>query len=87
MELALWKISLNENNYQYKMVQCQKKGNADESITRRQCHITCGADAMIGHVLPYLITESDEESESESIASSKEKGMENASVLSQSHYE
>jgi hypothetical protein len=34
---------------------CQKKMKADESSTRRQCRITCGADIVIRSVLPFLI--------------------------------
>ena len=59
-------ISLNENKYQKTMVWCQRKEKADESILRRQCRITCGADVVIGHALPYLITVRDEESDSDS---------------------
>jgi hypothetical protein len=65
LELALWKISLNENNYLEEMVQRQKKIKTDKSSMRRHCRIICGADVLIGHVLPYLIAESDEESDSE----------------------
>ena len=37
----------------------------DESSTRQQCRLTCGADVVIQHVLPYLIiTVADEESDS-----------------------
>ena len=35
----------------------------DESNVRRQCRITCGADAVIRHVLSYLISTEDEESD------------------------
>jgi hypothetical protein len=70
LELALWKISLNENNYQEEMVQRQKKIKTDKSSIRRPCRIICGADVLIGHVLPYLITESDEESDSDSESTS-----------------
>jgi hypothetical protein len=37
---------------------------------RGQCRITCGADVVIRHVLPYLITVADEEFESDSEADS-----------------
>jgi hypothetical protein len=70
LELALWKISLNENNYQEEMVQRQKKIKADKSSMRRHCRIICGADVLIGHVLPYLITVVDEESDSDSESTS-----------------
>ena len=42
----------------------------DESNVRRQCRITCGADVVIRHVLPYLITVADDEFESDSEADS-----------------
>lgn len=42
--------------------------DTDESSIRRQCRITCGADVVIRHILPYLITATDEESVSESDA-------------------
>lgn len=37
----------------------------DVSSIRRQCRITCGVDVVIRHVLPYLVTVSDEESDSD----------------------
>jgi hypothetical protein len=58
MELVLWTMRMNENSYQI------KKEN-DESSLRRQCRITCGADVIIRHILPYLITVGDEESDSD----------------------
>ena len=51
LELVLWKMRLNENSHQIK---------TDESSMRRQCRVTCGADVVIRHVLPYLITVGDE---------------------------
>jgi hypothetical protein len=56
LELALWKLRMNANIIQEKATHCQKKENPDESNMRRQCRITCGADVVIRHVLPYLIT-------------------------------
>ena len=72
LELALWKISLNRNNYQKKLTRCQKKVKIEESDIRRKCRIICGADVVIEHVLSYLITadeDVDSDSESDSIAS------------------
>ena len=51
LELALWQMRLNENSHQIK---------TDESSMRRQCRITCGADVVIRHVLPYINTVGDE---------------------------
>jgi len=47
---------MNENIPQGEATHCQKKIKTDESSIRRQCHITCGADIVIRHVLPHLIT-------------------------------
>ena len=33
----------------------RKKGKTDESSVRQHCRVICGADAVIGHVLPYLL--------------------------------
>jgi hypothetical protein len=35
---------------------------ADESIVRSQKRVTCGADVVIGHVLPFLINTGDGDS-------------------------
>ena len=66
LELALWKLRMNENIPQEEV--CRKKMKTNESSIRQQCRITCGADAIIRHVLPYLIDVADEESDSESDA-------------------
>jgi hypothetical protein len=55
LELALWKLMMNEMLLPEKATQCQKKMKTDELSIRRQCRITCGADVVIQHVLPYLI--------------------------------
>jgi hypothetical protein len=55
LELVLWKLSMNENNSQKE---------AAQSSIRRQCRTTCGADAVICHVLPYLIAVAGDESAS-----------------------
>ena len=52
LELALWKLRMNAS-------QLQKKIKTDELSIRRQCRITCGADVIIRHVLPYLIDVAD----------------------------
>ena len=63
-ELALWKLRMNENIPLEVTTNRHKKIKSDESIIRRQCRITCGADVVIRHVLPYLIAVGDEESDS-----------------------
>jgi hypothetical protein len=70
LELALWKLRMNQNIPQEEVSPCRKKIKTDESSIRQQCHITCGADIVIQHILPYLITATDEESESDYYASS-----------------
>ena len=55
LELALWKNTLDENGHKRKTTRCQKKLRSDESIIRQHCRVTCGADVVIGHVLPFLI--------------------------------
>jgi hypothetical protein len=66
LELALWKLRMNEKIPQEEGSHCQKKIKTDESSIRRQCRITCGADVVIRHVLPYLVTVAVEESDSDS---------------------
>ena len=52
LELAVWKIKLDELN-------CQRLGKKrrkiEDSDLRNQCRISCGADIVIEHVLNYLI--------------------------------
>jgi hypothetical protein len=68
LELALWKLSMNEKFSPEEATPRQKKIKTDESNIRRQCRIICGADVIIRHILPYLIAATDEESDSESDA-------------------
>jgi hypothetical protein len=56
LEIALWKMKMNDKSFKENMTQHQKKIKADESIIRQQCRVACGADVVIGHVLPYLIS-------------------------------
>jgi len=49
LELALWKYKMIESD-------TRKKRKRDAGSTfREQCRINCGADIVIGHVLPYLL--------------------------------
>jgi hypothetical protein len=73
LELAVWKLRINENIPQ--ISHCQKKMKTDESSIRRQCRITCGADVVIRHVLPYLIIATDEEFDSYAESSSDEESI------------
>ena len=57
IELALWKVrmTMNENIHQEFMCSRQKKVRVDQSEFRWHCRLTCGANVVIGHVLPFLI--------------------------------
>jgi hypothetical protein len=55
LELALWKMNMSKNGHQDRATQSQQKMTADDSIIRSQNRVTCGADVVIGHVLPFLI--------------------------------
>ena len=66
LELALWKMRMNEESHNEKSTRRQKKGKTDESSVRQHCRVTCGADVVIGRVLPYLLMSTvDQESDSE----------------------
>jgi hypothetical protein len=56
LELVLWKMMMNEKSHQDMATQSQKKIKSDEASLRQHYRITCGADVIIGHVLPFLIT-------------------------------
>jgi hypothetical protein len=56
LELALWKMNMTKNGHQDRATQSQKKMKADDANVRSQDRVTCGADVVIGHVLPFLIT-------------------------------
>jgi hypothetical protein len=60
LELALWKMKMNEKKSKDVPTPSQKKVKTDESITRQQCRVTCGADVIIGPVLQFLIATGDE---------------------------
>jgi hypothetical protein len=56
LELAIWKIKMNEKKTQDVATQSQKKIKTDKSSARQQCRVTCGADIIISNVLPYIIS-------------------------------
>jgi hypothetical protein len=56
LELALWKTRLDENGHKRETIRRLKKVKPDVSDIRQQCRVTCGADIIIRHVLPFLIT-------------------------------
>ena len=53
LELALWKTTLDELG-KGKNTMSNKKRKIDDSDLRSRCRISCGADIVIEHVLPYL---------------------------------
>jgi hypothetical protein len=56
LEIALWKIRLDDENGRKRGTPHRlKKYKSDELDIRRQCRVTCGADVIIGHVLPFLV--------------------------------
>jgi hypothetical protein len=50
LELALWKMKMNENGHQ----DINSMATHDSNV-RSQDRVTCGADVVIGHVVPFLI--------------------------------
>jgi hypothetical protein len=64
LELALWKMKMNDHSLKESVTRHQKKVKTDESSIRQQCRVACGADIVIGHVLPFLTAVADEESDS-----------------------
>ena len=58
LELVLWKMKMkmNGNNLEENLTRHQKKIKTNQSELRQQSRVTCGADIVIGHVLPFLIT-------------------------------
>jgi hypothetical protein len=55
LEIALWKMKINEKKSKDVATQSQKRIKTDESSTRQQCRVTCGADVVIGPLLQFLI--------------------------------
>jgi hypothetical protein len=58
LELALWKMKMNEHGHNNKnQPHCQKKMKTNDSSIRSQNRVTCGADVVIRHVFPFLISD------------------------------
>ena len=53
LELALWKKRVDE--YRQSESRCIKRIRIEQSDLRGQCRISCGANIVIQHVLPYLL--------------------------------
>jgi predicted house-cleaning noncanonical NTP pyrophosphatase (MazG superfamily) len=56
LEIVLWTMRLNEKGGQDMATQSQKKIKTEGISIRQQCRVTCGADIVIRHVMPYLIS-------------------------------
>ena len=68
LELALWKAKLHwgeegDNNMvgdeetDFEEVKLAKKAKMDPDSKRKGAHVTCGADAVIKNVMPFLMLE------------------------------
>jgi hypothetical protein len=62
LELALWKMRINDSSL-IENATGQKKIKTDEWSIRQQCLVACGADVVIGHMLPFLINTREVEEE------------------------
>jgi hypothetical protein len=63
LELALWKMRINDSSLIENATGHQKKIKTDEWSIRQQCRVACGADVVIGHTLPFLINTGEVEEE------------------------
>jgi hypothetical protein len=54
VELAFWKQKMNDHVLGEKKRR-RKKTKIEDSHIREQCRISCGADIVIQHMLPYLV--------------------------------
>ena len=61
LELALWKMKINDNSLEENTIRSQEKFKTDESDIRQQCRVKCGADVIIQHVLLFIVSAEDEE--------------------------
>ena len=55
VELALWRHKMNDNSQGKKNRRMRKKMKIEDADVRVQCRISCGADIVIQHMLPYLL--------------------------------
>jgi hypothetical protein len=56
LELALWKMKMNDHRLKESVTRHQKKVKTDESSIRQQCRVACGADVVISRILLFLIS-------------------------------
>jgi hypothetical protein len=62
LKLALWKKRINDTIQQQKTARSRKKAKTEAASSRQQCLATCGADVIIGYVMPFLIDTGDDDS-------------------------
>ena len=55
VELALWKHEMNDYSQGKKNRRTKKKMKIEDADVRVQCRISCGADIVIQHMLPYFL--------------------------------
>jgi len=49
-----------DTSHQQKTTCHQKKSKVEGASPQQQCLVTCGADVIIRHVMPYLISTGDD---------------------------
>jgi hypothetical protein len=59
LELALWKVKLDEKDEVENTLEIQKtkKAKIDDDTARQELRITSGANIVIKNVLPFLVLE------------------------------
>ena len=60
VELAFWKKRMNDFGHEKKEACNNEKKMMMVEDVREQCRISCGADIVIEHMLPYLLPVTDE---------------------------
>ena len=55
VELALWKHKMNDYSQGKRNRRTKKKTKIEDADVRKQCRISCGADIVILHMLPYFV--------------------------------
>ena len=53
-------MNICDTSHQQKSFRRQKEIKVEGASPRQQCRVTCGADVIIGHVMPYLISTGDD---------------------------
>ena len=55
LELCLWKAKIDESRCGLEVERPSKKLKVDDTDFRKNCRISCGAEHVIGNVLPFLL--------------------------------